>query len=92
MKKFKLEIAELRVDTFDVDGAAVNPHGTVRGHDSFTADTYCFGECVTGSISGCDTCNPTPDCTGNIHDFHCHDSLHYCDATIQVTSCVDMCD
>jgi hypothetical protein len=49
------------------------------------------GLCPGGSVglSGCNC--PTQGCTLDPHNFYCHDSVNYCDPTVQFTSCAENC-
>lgn len=60
MRKLKLEIDTLEVDSFDTDGNPSSAIGTVRGRES--------GSC------GVETCTDGPDCdwTMNPYDGDCH--------------------
>lgn len=66
MPKLKLELEELRVESFETAEGAVE-RGTVRGHyrltdlcsraDGFTCFESCGGTCVETCGASCDTCD-----------------------------------
>lgn len=100
-KKIRLRLDELEVSTFATE-APVRGVGTVRAHvntgEATCADTgcgwtaqltVCYGAC--GGVSGMTCACATQGCTADPNDFHCHNSQNYCDPTVQVTSCEDMC-
>lgn len=69
MKKLKLDLAALRVETF-VAGAELAPAGTIRanasGFESCGPVTYCADTCVCADTSprpSCDECSWN-DCSG----------------------------
>jgi len=55
MKKLSLDLAELRVESFETAGDGRSPRGTVRGN--------ALSDCCTFSCAG--TCGIIPDSTDN---------------------------
>ena len=99
MKKLQLNVAELAVDSFTTEWI-VTANGTVRGNSvaltfqncggTFNPERTCNIYCNEGSVELSCNCD-TQDCTGNVHHIYCHDSRHYCEPTVQVTSCEELC-
>ncbi|HEU0055571.1 MAG TPA: hypothetical protein VFQ39_20425 [Longimicrobium sp.] len=73
MKKVKLKIEELSVESFPTDQGVARP-GTVFGQETQIADSC-------GSLSGCDACFNTQECTNNPAMAECYDSYHWCVVT-----------
>lgn len=69
MKKIKLDVETLTVESFETRESAEAVKGTVRGHEDFTG----YSECDCGSSPYYSQC-----CTGDPRDFQCYDSFHYC--------------
>lgn len=58
MQKLKLDLDQVRVDSFAVDAAAEARRGTVNGH-STTFNTIDIGGCAgTGADDSCGSCAP----------------------------------
>ena len=68
MRKLKLDLARLKVDSFTVPDTG-RSSGTVRGHDSGTDATVCWGACGGGD-SYYITCTYVQTCD-TLGDSHC---------------------
>jgi hypothetical protein len=91
MRKLRLEIDELRVETFDTD-ARGDGKGTVHGR-SGTEMTRCFGLCGddTEGAFGCGG-GGTEGCTLNVYDDFCYSYAQQCPMTvIPSATCVGTC-
>lgn len=60
MKKLKLGLDELQVETFAVDPEHVGRKGTVKGHDTLEEEgtglhTECYSHCLTACEGSCET-------------------------------------
>lgn len=68
MKKLKLEIETLKVESFDATAAEPNDRGTVQGRDSTSDSGTAYTDCWGG---GCGTTTPyTNQCAGTIDCSH----------------------
>lgn len=76
MKKLSLDLAELRVESFETDANALSPRGTVRGNAE--------SDCCTYSCEG--TCGASPPSTDN-PAF----PTRLCGDTEDMTGCLPCC-
>jgi hypothetical protein len=58
MRKLRLDIESLTVQTFDTVSSATTGRGTVRGHDWSNQFTFCFTE----QASTCEPAYTCPEC------------------------------
>ncbi|HEX8692467.1 MAG TPA: hypothetical protein VF746_08620 [Longimicrobium sp.] len=78
MRKLKLDVEELKVDSFEVAEDEKAPRGTVRGHAQYTDYRVCdtavdcsWNSCPSNCVSACAvTCYDTCEAT-------CEMSCHY---------------
>lgn len=101
MKKLKLDLDNLRVDSFDTTPAEGNGgRGTVFGHaesfqygctDGASCDS-CAGSCGTCEASCCGTCNTCyTNCGTCPCDYSCNGSCYSCGGSCDY-SCGGTCD
>jgi hypothetical protein len=62
MKKLRLDVDALVVQTFDTVGKAAEGKGTVRGHDWSNQFTFCFTE----QASTCEPAYTCPECAWSV--------------------------
>jgi len=62
MKKMKLDLARLAVETFNTTDPAPAPRGTIRAHDSETGGIDCTGWTNCGSITCAHGCASDTGC------------------------------
>ena len=64
MRKLKLDIEQLKVDTFEAHPSRVSAEGTVRGNGltDLCEPTYLYTNCCSGQAT-CNTCNSCQDTT-----------------------------
>jgi hypothetical protein len=85
MKKLRLELDELTVESFDTS-AVDRGEGTVRGHDNLETRLSCRGDnsCLE---TGCDTCDNSLDyCTCRC-SYECTDPCYPGHGPFSVDSC-----
>lgn len=90
MDKMKLTVDALEVESFETADAR-DGRGTVMANVGTDPNLNCTDDPAQATC-GIECVGPySQRCTGNVNDFHCHDSIHFCDDTIQATSCPDLC-
>jgi hypothetical protein len=94
MKKLRLELDDLRVDTFSTSGSASGQGGTVRGHNVTRGPSY-DEPCIPDYTDGCPPYTQADTCASacGTCDYSCYGSCQNTCATCWQNTCANgTCD